>query len=90
MATFDYTDFPGGIYGPGQALPNIFMPAQPAAATPTPTPAEQPAAPGPRTMVSPGITSYAYPQPFAGVNIFERPQPTPYVPPQNTNNTNNT
>lgn len=83
MQQFSYTDFPGGIYGPGQQMPNIFVPAnqqQPAAQAP----AAPPAAPGPRTMVSPGITTYAYPQPFDEIDIFGRPTATPptaYTPP---------
>lgn len=87
MAPFSYTDFPGGIFGPGQAMPNIFVPAgqEPAGMTPMPTtPAPGTAAQGPRTMVSPGITTYAYPQPFGNIDIFNRPgaqAPTPFTPP---------
>ena len=78
MQQFSYTDFPGGIYGPGQQMPNIFVPAN------QQQPAAPPAAPGPRTMVSPGITTYAYPQPFGEIDIFGRPTATPptaYTPP---------
>ena len=91
---FTYADMPGGIYGPGQAMPNIFQPAgqAPTGMTPmTQTPAPGTAAPGPRTMVSPGITTYAYPQPFGNIDIFNRPgaqTPTaPTMPPQSSTNT---
>jgi hypothetical protein len=78
MGPMQYTQMPGGIYGPGQAMPNIFTPAggQPAGMAPfqpTPMPGTGTAAPGPRTMVSPGITTYAYPQPFGNIDIFSRP-----------------
>jgi hypothetical protein len=98
MQTFSYTDFPGGIFGPGQALPNIFVPAgqqQPTTSTQAAPEAglgAGTAAPGPRTMVSPGITTYAYPQPFGPIDIFGRPTattPTAYTPPAPTNNNNN-
>jgi len=106
MVPFTYTDFPGGIYGPGQAMPNIFQPAgmgAPGTMIPAMAPGSQgdtgTAAPGPRTMVSPGITTYAYPQPFGNIDIFNRPgaqSPTPFnqqpagvgaVPPQSPTNT---
>jgi len=75
---FEYTPFPqgqGGVYGPGQGMPMIFQPAgqqQGLMAAGSQGDTGTMGA-GPRTMVSPGITTYAYPQPFGNIDIFNRP-----------------
>lgn len=93
---FEYTPFPqaqGGIYGPGQGMPMIFQPAGQQQGSMATGLREAMAAgsqgdtgtmgAGPRTLVSPGITTYAYPQPFGNIDIFNRPGaqgPTPFNP----------
>jgi len=88
-APFEYTAFPqaqGGVYGPGQGMPMVFQPAgqqQGAVKAAGSYGDTGTMGAGPRTMVSPGITTYAYPQPFGNIDIFNRPgaqAPTPFNP----------
>ena len=75
---FEYTPFPqgqGGVYGPGQGMPMIFQPAGQQQGLMAAGSQGDTGTMGasPRTMVSPGITTYAYPQPFGNIDIFNRP-----------------
>jgi hypothetical protein len=75
----------GGVFGPGQGMPQVpYVPgvdtglgAGPAPSGLTMAPGSYgdtgTTAPGSRTLVSPGITTYAYPQPFGNIDIFNRP-----------------
>jgi DNA-binding transcriptional ArsR family regulator len=92
LEMLDYASEPGGVFGPGQAVPNIPDSITGAPVPMSYTPFTQ-AAPGgtqpaaqPTTLFSPGISTYAqqpaagvtysYPQPFGDIDIFNRTNPT--------------